>query len=81
MASRSGHDRFKSQEFMKEKAHSIFRSKGGIGQKRVAPAKAQRLTQECFAVEGSCRCPLMDVWCAMVGPDGQTLESCVMTSH
>lgn len=77
-ASRSGHDRFKSQEFMIEKAHGIFRSKGGIGPKRVLPAKVQRLTQKCFAVEGSCMCPLMEAWCAVVMLDGQALESCVV---
>lgn len=68
-----------SQEFMIEKAHSIFRSKGGIGPKRVLPAKVHRLTQKCFAVEGSCRGPLMEVCCAVVMLDGQALESCVVT--
>ena len=69
MASRSVHDRFKSQEFLKQ---------GRRGQKTVLPTEVQRLTQRRFVVEGSHRCLLMDVCCAVLVLDVQALESCVI---
>lgn len=57
IASRSGHDRLKSQEFMKEKAQSIFRSKGGNRAEESAACLSAEYGTKVLYGPRSCRCP------------------------